>query len=245
MVAMLLGAAAVQAQTVEISGSTSVVKETVEANAAAIKAATGVEVKGYAMVTGRGVLALFQGKTAVAATSASLEESTANAKKTMADAGINVPVPANLMYHEVGREKIGVYVHKDNPVTALTNAQLKDLFSGKVRNWKQVGGPDLPVKLSLSAPGSSTRGLVQAHVLNGAEYASDAAEFRTGLAAMNEVTKDRGGLAAGGLMLLEHANSGSLKVVQTAPIERPVAFLTIGKPSEPMQKVIDFLRKKK
>jgi phosphate transport system substrate-binding protein len=243
--AALLATAVAQAQTVDISGSTGVVKEAVDPQLAAIKQATGIEVKTHAMVSGRGMLALLQGKSQMAAVSESLEDATANAKAAMADAGVTLPIPANLEMHEIGREKIAVYVHKDNPVATLSRAQLKDLFSGKVRNWKQVGGPDVPVKLYLSAPGSATRAIVQRQVLDGAEYPADAPEFRTALSAMVEVAKDRGGLAAAGLLLMEQDKSGKVRPVQMPPLERPIGFITVGKPAEPVQKVIDFLRKKK
>lgn len=242
--ALLAAAFGAPAQTLEISGSTPVVKELLQTNAAAIRHATGVEVKSYAMTTGRGMIALFEGKSAVAAVSEPLDEAMASARRAMVEAGVNLPVPPNLVYHEVGRERVAVFVHKDNPVTALSRAQLKDLFTGKVRNWKQVGGPDLPVKVLLSSAGSATRSIVQKQVLDGGAYAADAAEFRTGLGAISEVAKERGGIAASGVMLSDYVKSGSVRIVQTPVIDRPTGFVTVGKPSEAAQKVIDFLRKK-
>lgn len=233
------------AQTLEISGSTSLLKRAVQPNVAAIKETTGVDVTSHAMPTGRGMMALFEGKAGMAAVSESLEEATASARKAMAETGTTVPVPANLVYHEMGRERVAVYLHKDNPVSTLTHAQLKDLFSGKVTNWKQLGGPDLPVKLFLSSAGSATRSIFQRQILGGGEFAPGASEFRTGLAAMTEVGKERGGIAASGLVLLDHAKNGNIKVAQTPVIERANGFVTVGRPAEPAQKVLDFLRRRK
>jgi phosphate transport system substrate-binding protein len=163
----------------------------------------------------------------------------------MADIGSKAGVPAHLQYHEIGRDRVAVFVHKDNPVGALTKAQLKDLFSGKVKSWKEVGGPDVPVKVFLSSPGSGTRATFQKLALDGAEFSPAATDFRTSLAAIAEVAKDKGGIAVAGPSLLDDARSPNLKIAQTPPIERPVGLVTVGKPSEPAQKVIDFLRKKK
>jgi phosphate transport system substrate-binding protein len=241
----LCAMAATQAEILEISGSTVVVKDTLQPAAAAIKDATGVEVKALGMGSGRGMVALFEGKSGMAAISESLDEATASAKKTLAELGSKASIPSNLVYHEIGRDRVAVFVHKDNAVASLTRAQVKDLFTGKVRNWKEVGGPDAPVKIFLSSPGSGTRATFQKLALDGGEFAGTATDFRTSLAAIVEVTKDRGGIAVAGPSLLDDAKSPNLRIVGTPPIERPVGLVTVGKPSEPAQKVIDYLRKKK
>jgi phosphate transport system substrate-binding protein len=242
---LLAAATAAQAQSLEISGSTVVVKDTVQPAAAAIKEATGIEIKALAMGSGRGMVALFEGKSGMAAISEPLDEATASARKTMSELGSKTSVPTNLMYHEIGRDRVAVFVHKENSVASLTASQLRDVFSGRVRNWKEVGGADVPVRIFLSSPGSGTRATFQKLALDGGEFSKEATEFRTSLSAIVEVAKDRGGIAVAGPSLLDDAKSPNLKTLQTAPIERPIALVTVGKPSEPAQKVIDYLRKKK
>lgn len=243
--ALLMASLGAAAQTIEIDGSTVVVKDILQPAAAAIKEHTGVDIKVNGMGSGRGMVALIEGKAAMAAVSESLEEATASARTTMAELGSKATVPANLQYHEIGRDRVVVFVHKDNPVGALTRAQLKDLFSGKVKNWKEVGGADAPVRVYLSSPGSGTRATFQKLALDGAGFTADATDFRTSLAAIQEVTRNKGGLAVAGPTLLDDAKSPNLKIASTPPIERPTALVTVGKPSEPAQKVIDYLRKKK
>ena len=51
--------------------------------------------------------------------------------------------------HIIARDAIAVIVHPDNPVNELTLQQISDIYSGKITNWKDVGGEDRPiVKLS-------------------------------------------------------------------------------------------------
>lgn len=52
---------------------------------------------------------------------------------------------------------IAIVVNKANTVQNLTLAQIKDLATGKIANWKEVGGPDLPVVLIGREAGSGTR----------------------------------------------------------------------------------------
>lgn len=42
----------------------------------------------------------------------------------------------------IGREAFIFFVNKDNPVDNLTQRQIKDIYSGKITNWKQAGGKD-------------------------------------------------------------------------------------------------------
>ncbi len=45
----------------------------------------------------------------------------------------------------IARDAIAIIVHPSNPVDTLTLQQLSDIYSGKVRNWQEVGGEDRPI----------------------------------------------------------------------------------------------------
>lgn len=49
--------------------------------------------------------------------------------------------------HPVAWDALAIIVHKSNPVNNLTTKQVKDIFKGKITNWKQVGGKDAPIEL--------------------------------------------------------------------------------------------------
>ena len=58
-------------------------------------------------------------------------------------------------------------VHKGVGLTDLTVAQIQDLYQGRITNWRDVGGPDLPVVLVNRIPGSGTRNTLERRVLGG------------------------------------------------------------------------------
>ncbi len=58
----------------------------------------------------------------------------------------------------VAVDGIAVVVNKDNPVQNLTLEQVKDIFTGKITNWKEVGGEDAPIVVVSRESGSGTRG---------------------------------------------------------------------------------------
>jgi phosphate transport system substrate-binding protein len=65
----------------------------------------------------------------------------------------------------VAWDALVVMVHKDNPVSDISLAQVKNLYEGKITNWQQLGGADAPVELlirkgKISGVGSTLRELV-------------------------------------------------------------------------------------
>ncbi|MFG2553254.1 PstS family phosphate ABC transporter substrate-binding protein [Streptomyces sp. NPDC048581] len=60
-------------------------------------------------------------------------------------------------------------VNKDAGVENLRLAQIRDIFAGRVKNWSDVGGNDVPVHLVNRDPGSGTRNTLVAKVLDGKE----------------------------------------------------------------------------
>ena len=61
-----------------------------------------------------------------------------------------------LTQYNIGQEGIVIAVNNQNTVTDLSKEQLKDIFSGKVKNWNQVGGPDGEIHVITREEGSGT-----------------------------------------------------------------------------------------
>jgi phosphate transport system substrate-binding protein len=55
---------------------------------------------------------------------------------------------------------IAIIVHKDNGVNDLTKEQIKDIYTGKITNWSEVGGKDAPITVIIREAGSGTRSAV-------------------------------------------------------------------------------------
>ncbi len=63
----------------------------------------------------------------------------------------------------VARDGIGMIVHKSNPVRELSDRQIIDIYTGKITNWRAVGGPDQPITVVNKAEGRSTLELFLHH----------------------------------------------------------------------------------
>lgn len=60
----------------------------------------------------------------------------------------------------VGRDGVAIIVHKDNPVASLSDRQLRDIYTGKIINWRQVGGRDAPMQVLAGPPGGGSTELL-------------------------------------------------------------------------------------
>lgn len=58
----------------------------------------------------------------------------------------------------IAKDGIAVIVNKDVTVADLTMDQLKGIFTGEIKNWKEVGGADAPIVVVAREEGSGTRG---------------------------------------------------------------------------------------
>lgn len=61
--------------------------------------------------------------------------------------------------HIIAVDSLVVITHPDNPVTSITMDQLRDIYSGRVTNWSEVGGDDAPITLFTRDADSGTRGV--------------------------------------------------------------------------------------
>ena len=234
-------ATATYAEKIQIWGSTTCQKRFLEPGNTALKSATGVDVKVMGVGTGKGLIALLEGKAAASASSSPLESAIKSAQKSAKKQRKQVVIPDDLQFHEVSKDVIVPIVHRDNPVTALTWQQLKDIHTGKVKNWQEVGGADLPIRVVTSHEGSATRAVFQKQVMKKEPYVGNAVKVRSTRIEINEVSKYKGAIGAvsEGFFKL---NPGKAKMIETDTIARPLALITLGEPSPAMQKVIAFYR---
>jgi phosphate transport system substrate-binding protein len=100
--------------------------------------------------------------------------------------------------YKVALDGISVYVNEANPVKELTVAQISDLFTGKVKNWKEVGGNDAPVVLYSRENSSGTYEFFKEHVLSKQDFAANAQTMPGTAAVLQAIAKDANGIGYGG-----------------------------------------------
>ena len=159
----------------------------------------------------------------------------------------------------VARDGIVLIVHPQNPVNSLTIDQLRLIYTGKISNWKEVGGLDNPIILLSRESSSGTFVFFQEHVLNKEDFSNSARLLAGTSALVQAVAADRGAIAYVGLGFAAEAK-GTIKTLgvqaagQTGPVlpseesvrsgayavSRPLFFYTNGAPNDTAKKFIDF-----
>jgi phosphate transport system substrate-binding protein len=96
-------------------------------------------------------------------------------------------------------DALSVYVNNNNPVTQLSFPQLEGIFTGKITNWKAVGGPDLAISLYGRENSSGTYEFFKDHVLNKKDFAAATKTMPGTAAVIQGVAKELGGIGYGGI----------------------------------------------
>ena len=96
---------------------------------------------------------------------------------------------------KVGFEAIAIAVHPELEISGLTLAQLKEIYTGQITNWNQVGGPDLEiVPYSLSATNNGTAEFFEKHIMGNLPFGKNVKFISTTTLALRQLAKHRGGL---------------------------------------------------
>lgn len=84
----------------------------------------------------------------------------------------------SLKAHKIAVIPFATITHKSNPVKNLSTKQLQDIFSGKIKNWKQVGGDDSEIVVVNRKHGSGTRVNYQMKALAGNDFMSKGENYK-------------------------------------------------------------------
>jgi phosphate transport system substrate-binding protein len=150
---------------------------------------------------------------------------------------LEVGDPAAYQATTLGSSKIFTVVNKDNPVSKLSKEQLQGIFTGKIANWKEVGGQDAPIIVVLSKINPATNAAFRKLALADQPYAADVLDAGRFEDLREKVASTPESIGFGPTSMLDK----SIKTVETPEISRPVNLITKGKPSAKVQKLIDYI----
>ncbi|HLP42936.1 MAG TPA: phosphate ABC transporter substrate-binding protein, partial [Fibrobacteria bacterium] len=156
---------------------------------------------------------------------------------------------------KAARDGLAVYLPETSPVSELTLAQVKDIYTGKIKNWKDVGGPDAGIILYGRENNSGTYVYFRDNVLGGKDFAPAMQSMPGTAAVVNAVSKDPNGIGFGGAAYgkgIKYAkikkDAGTPGVEPTEaniksgayPITRYLYFYLRSRPTGDVKKFVDF-----
>ena len=142
--------------------------------------------------------------------------------------------------HVVAMDGVCVVVHPSNPVAALTKAQIRDIYTGKITNWNQVGGPSMAIVVISRDTSSGTYETFHNLVMNKQEMASGVEYVNSNPQAHARVKTTQGAIGYVGIGFLDRyvkalKVDGIVPSRQTIasgvyPVARPLFMFTNGYP---------------
>jgi len=197
--------------------------------------------------SGVGIAALLEGTTDIAMSSRKMKF---DEKLKFKESG------KSLVEKIIAYDALAVIVNKSNPVSKLTRAQLEGIFTGKITNWKQVGGADLKIIAYSRETSSGTYEFFKEHILMNKNYVKSILSMPATGAIIQSVSQTKGAIGYVGLAYLNNSIKalsvsfdGKTFVVpselnaknKSYPVVRPLYFY-LDKKTEPKSKaLIDFI----
>ena len=182
--------------------------------------------------SGVGISALLDGTTDIAMSSRELKT---EEQLKFQDAKID------LKQTIVAYDALSVIVNTENKVKQLTREQLEDIFTGKITNWKEVGGDDMKIIVYTRESSSGTYEFFKEHVMEKKNYASSVLSVSSNGAIVQSVSQTKGAIGYVGLAYVDNSiatlavsyDQGSTYAMpslenvkaKTYPVSRPLYYM--------------------
>lgn len=161
--------------------------------------------------------------------------------------------------YQIALDGVAIVVSPNIQVKSLSVPQLKDIYTGKVTNWKQVGGSDIPISVVCRESNSGTYLYFKEHVLQDDPYTGNVIPSPTSPGIADEVVKRNN--AIGYLGIADAHRNSKVKIVPiskdsssapvlpsintvkdgTYPISRPLQIYVANEPVGQIKDFIDFI----
>jgi phosphate transport system substrate-binding protein len=139
--------------------------------------------------SGIGITALINGTTDICNASRPMKQTEIEKLKSRYNTlGVEIPC---------AKDGVTIFLNEANKVTELTLKQLRDIYTGKIRNWKEVGGIDAEIRLYGRENSSGTYTYFHDEVVK-EDYAANTQSLPGTAAVVNAVKKDVNGIGYGG-----------------------------------------------
>jgi len=230
VVVAFVATALAYAEEVHLNGATTVIDRVIMPYKDAVEKKTGYKLELVGNGTGKGLVDVHEGRCDASLVSEPLEIAIAAAKVAGKDVDIN-----KLKFNVVAHDEIMFIVHPSNSVSSLTWEQLRDIHTGKIKNWKEVGGKEMTITVYSDTVTGGTRAMIKRVVMGDADYAASVMALTAVKKVADMVAADPAGIGGLGKGFVD----SRVKVVQSKKLERPLGFVTVGAPSAKVKAVID------
>ena len=156
----------------------------------------------------------------------------------MAKKGYKIPDKNAYKYRVIGKDIIHVIANKGVTVKELSKDQLKGIFTGKIANWKEVGGPDQAIVVVWGTKIPGTHRVFQKLVMDGEPYTKKTKEATNAVDVKEKVKATPGAVGLAPVTLVDN----SVAAPKIPVVGRPITLITKGEPNPQVVKMLEFIR---
>ena len=220
-----------------LQGSTTFTTGVAQPFASAVEAQTGHHLEIIPNKSNLGLLALFEHKADLAMISTTLEREVEILRKS------NPGLPfQRLRAFEIARTRAALVVHPDNPVRTARLEDIGKILTGEISNWKQLGGPDLPIRIVAPREGGGVLVSVEARLLGAAHISAPATiRVRVGTQVVRVVAQEPGAIGITQLTMVR--SSSAMEMITDEPIEQVLSLISLDDPSPDAIAIIEAFRR--
>jgi phosphate transport system substrate-binding protein len=163
--------------------------------------------------SGTGISALINGTTDICNASRPMKNSERDKlKQRFGTRGVEI---------KCAQDGLAIYLNEANPVNELSMKQLKDIYTGRITNWKEIGGADERIILYSRENNSGTYVYFKDNVLLGEDFAATAQNMPGTASVVNAVAKDKAGIGYGGAAYGKGIKFARVKKDSSSPAYAP------------------------
>ena len=227
---------ALQAQTFVMQGSTTFTHRVMEPYQGSIEAASGHKLTVVPNKSSLGLLSLF----AKRADFAMISGPQKNEIDALKPKHPELPFD-QLRIFNIWNTRMAFAVNKDNPLRKLSDAKMAAILMGKITNWHDVGGADLPIKIVQVREGGGVEASIEAALLDGKIMTPpDPILVQISSQVVKIVEQLPEGLGLSQISIVKASNTVELQLDH--PVEQHLDLVTLGEPTPEMRKVIEAAR---
>jgi len=198
--------------------------------------------------SGVGITALINGTTDICNASRPMKQTEIEKLKARYNTlGVEIPC---------AKDGVTIFLNDANKVNELTLDQISKIYTGKIRNWKELGGADAEIRLYGRENSSGTYTYFHDFVLKGKDYTPSMQSMPGTAAVVNAVSKDKYAIGYGGAAYAKGIKEVGVKkdaktpayvpnaqtiANGTYPITRYLYMYTVNKPTGAIKSYIDWV----
>jgi len=236
MQVVIQAAAPAAAETLIVQGSTTFNRRIMEPFRAEIEAAAGHVLTIIPNKSTPGLIGLMEGRAHLSMISAPLRTEIDILRQVAPGMAYDL-----LREFNISTTQIAIGVHQSNPVRKASAETIAKILRGDIKNWKEIGGPDLPIRVVLVGGGGGVTAVVESELLRGQKLGAPNPIFvKTPVQLVQVIEQERGALGFAQLALVRQR--GIPELATDKPLQQTLSLVTLGAPTPAMQAVIDATR---